>query len=138
MSPGYSIYLIAKAADTWHYAWLMLKVVCTIIDFVCLGAVVKVSALPTLSSAPGWKELYKAALFENDKSRIVRKIAEAQAAIVAERQILLMSGANIKERQALDTALLSLQALANCFSTAPNLVSEVRAASVRPMDVRAA
>ncbi len=98
----------------------------------------KKSTLPTFSSAPGWKELYTAALFENDKSRIIRKIARAQAAIVAERQVLLMSGANIKERRALDTALLSLQALANCFATAPSFVSEVRAASVRPADVRAA
>lgn len=98
----------------------------------------KKSTLPTLSSAPGWKELYNEALFENDKSRIIRKIAEAQAAIVAERQLLLMSGADIKARRALDTALLSLQALANCLSTAPSLVSKVRAPSVRPVDVRAA
>jgi hypothetical protein len=83
----------------------------------------------TGSSENHWKELYTGALFETDMSKIGRRIAEAQLAIVARRRKSLMSGISAKERQALDTALLSLQALANCLATSPRLAAEVRAAS---------
>jgi len=51
----------------------------------------------------------------------MRKIAEAQTAIVAQSQKSPMPGADTRERdmretQVLDTVLLSLQALANCLS----------------------
>jgi hypothetical protein len=109
----------------------------------CLpGGFVKRSLLPARSSEnhceDDWKELYIAALFENDKTMVATKIAEAQRAIVARRRKSLTSGTNPKERQALDTALLSLQALANCLATTPSLAAEVRAASVRSSDIRAA
>ncbi len=81
-----------------------------------------------------WKKLYLAALFENDKSKLARKIADAQVAIVAQRKDSLMS--DTKERQLLDTAMLCLQALANCSAITPSLIGEIRAAS--PSDVRAA
>lgn len=93
--------------------------------------------IPAGSPENRWKELYIAALFESDKSRMAPKIVEAQQAIVAQRQKSLMSGTNAKERQALDTALLSLQALANCLATTPNLVADVQAA-VQSVDFRAA
>jgi hypothetical protein len=104
------------------------------------GALVKSSPIPIPMGSSGnrWKGLYNAALFENDRSRIVQRIAEAQAAIVARRQLLLMSRSYAKERQALDTALLSLQALANCFATTPRQVGQVRDASVRSGNIRAA
>jgi hypothetical protein len=84
---------------------------------------VKQSPLSTGPSGDNWKQLYVAALLEKDKFKRTRKIAEAQAAIVAQRQKSLVQGTHIRqtdmrERQVLDTALLSLQALANCLSTA--------------------
>jgi len=63
-----------------------------------------------------WKELYIAALFETDKSKMPRKIAEAQIAIINRRRKAMSGTSDTKERQALDTALLSLQALANCLA----------------------
>jgi hypothetical protein len=76
------------------------------------------------SLRPGWKDLYIAALFETDKNRLFEKIAEAQTAIVAPRRELYMSGQDVsesgaQERRVLDTALLSLQALANCLAIKP-------------------
>jgi hypothetical protein len=91
---------------------------------------------PIASPATHWKALYTAALFENDKSKIALKIAEAQQAIIARRRISL-SGTDTKERQVLDTALLSLQALANCFAITPNRLAGVRAASVEVVQVQA-
>jgi len=103
------------------------------------GDLVKNSPSPIpAGSSDDWKELYNAALFENDRSRVVQRIAEAQVAIVARRQLLLMSRSEAKERQALDTALLLLQALANCFATTPGQVGQVRDASVRSGNIRAA
>jgi hypothetical protein len=94
--------------------------------------------VPTGYSDTCWKELYVAVLFENDKSKLAEKIAEAQAAIIARRRQSLGSGPNTKKKQALDTALLSLQALANCLAVTPSRVADVRAASIQPSDVRAA
>lgn len=102
-----------------------------------LGSFVKQCRAPAESSDNHWRELYIAALFENDESRMAPKIVEAQRAIVAQRRESLMSGTNTKERQALDTALLSLQALANCLATSPSHVADVRAA-VQSIDVQAA
>lgn len=66
-----------------------------------------------------WKDLYLAALFERDKARIPQKIAEARSAIATRRTTLLnMPGIDIQERQALDNALFSLQALRNCLVVA--------------------
>jgi hypothetical protein len=87
-----------------------------------LGGLVKRSPLSKEPSGDYWRQLYVAALLEKDKFKRARKIAQAQAAIVAQRQRSLVQGTDvretdIRERQVLDTALLSLQALANCLST---------------------
>jgi hypothetical protein len=84
---------------------------------------VKHGPLSTGSSDNHWRELYIAALFEKDQFKRIRTIAEAQTAIVAQRQKSMMPDTDARERdtretQVLDTALLSLQALANCLSTA--------------------
>lgn len=73
-----------------------------------------------------WKELYIAALFENDKSKMPRKIADAQMAILTRRRKAMSSVSDVKERQALDTALLSLQALANCLAITPRPTASIR------------
>lgn len=61
-----------------------------------------------------WKELYLAALFEQDKSRLPETIALAQLAIATRRQ-QLPSGST-DEKRVLENAAFSLQALAQCFS----------------------
>ncbi len=101
------------------------------------GVLVKQSTMPEESTDVRWKELYIAALFENDKAKLAHKIAEAQMAIIERRRKSLMAHTDTKERQVLDTALLSLQALANCLAITPNLMARVRAASVPSADVAA-
>ena len=88
----------------------------------------KRSPLPA-ASPDRWKELYIAALFENDKSKIAERIERAQVAIVARRQESFVPGNRTQERQVLDTALLSLQALASCLSISqPRAAEQARAA----------
>lgn len=63
-----------------------------------------------------WRDFYIAALFESDKAKIARRIAEAQAAIIARRHNLFISGNDFRERQVLDNALFSLEALRTCLA----------------------
>ncbi len=67
-----------------------------------------------------WKDLYVAALFENDKPKIPEKIADAQVAILARRRELTLSVSDVRERHALDNALFSLEALRTCLSILPS------------------
>lgn len=63
-----------------------------------------------------WKELYSAALFEQDKNRVPTRIADAEKAIVARARELFSAGTDtIEEDQALDDALYALRALQNCL-----------------------
>jgi hypothetical protein len=70
-----------------------------------------------------WKELYIAALYESDRSKLVKRISEAQRAIQAERKKLFVSARDLRniaqERQALDAASFFLQALASCTVIPP-------------------
>jgi hypothetical protein len=69
-----------------------------------------------LSGNRNWDQLYVAALFETDKTRIPDRIAEAKKAIVSRARYLFSSGADtIEEDQALDDALYALQALQSCL-----------------------
>jgi len=64
----------------------------------------------------GWRELYSAALFETDESRVPSRIVDAEKAIVARARELFSAGADtIEEDQALDDALYALRALQNCL-----------------------
>jgi hypothetical protein len=63
-----------------------------------------------------WRELYLAALFENDKQLIPGRIVNAEQAIVARaRQLFAAGNDTIEEDQALDDALYALRALQNCL-----------------------
>ena len=63
-----------------------------------------------------WRDLYTAALFEADKSRVPNRIADAEKAIVARARELFSAGTDtIEEDQALDDALYALRALQNCL-----------------------
>ena len=67
------------------------------------------------ASSGNWKELYIAALFEDEKTRLAEKIATAQIAIAARRREVVL-GTDSEERRILDNAAFSLQALGECFS----------------------
>jgi hypothetical protein len=69
-----------------------------------------------------WKDLYVAALFENNKPKIAERIAQAQVAIVARRRELTVTANDVRERHALDNALFSLEALKTCLSIMPPVV----------------
>jgi len=75
------------------------------------------TAQPTLSHAlQSWKELYIAALFETDNSRLPVRIAQAEKAIIARARELFAAGSDtIEEDQALDDALYALRALQSCM-----------------------
>lgn len=71
---------------------------------------------PSHPKAESWRELYTAALFETDRSRISARIAGAEQAIVARARELFSTGNDtIEEDQALDDALYALRALQNCL-----------------------
>jgi hypothetical protein len=61
---------------------------------------------------PGWRKRYHAALFESDASKILRRIADAETAIILRaRELFRSSGHPAAERRALDASLDALRAL---------------------------
>jgi hypothetical protein len=74
------------------------------------------NASASSSLPPTWRELYIAALFETDDSRLPARIADAERAIVARARELFSAGADtIEEDQLLDDALYALRALQTCM-----------------------
>jgi len=66
----------------------------------------------------GWRELYKAALFETDRNKIPSRIEEAEKAIIQRARELFGSTTDtIEEDQALDDALYALRALQHCLGS---------------------
>jgi hypothetical protein len=56
-----------------------------------------------------WKELYRAALFETDRSRLSERIAHAEWALaLRSQQLFYEHGDHYIERQAVDAALYAL------------------------------
>jgi hypothetical protein len=65
-----------------------------------------------------WRDLYRAALFEVDKTRLPDRIAQAEAALVIRaRELFHIAGDNIEEEQALDDTMYALHALRNTSQT---------------------
>jgi hypothetical protein len=61
-----------------------------------------------------WKELYRAAVFELDETKLPERIARAEKALALRaRDLFHMGGDNIEEGQALDDAMYALHALRN-------------------------
>ncbi len=59
-----------------------------------------------------WRQLYKAALFEIDKSELPKRIAEAEKAVVLRaRELFQAAGDNGEETEALDDGMYVLHAL---------------------------
>jgi hypothetical protein len=67
-----------------------------------------------------WRNLYAAALFENDQSKITKRVAEAESAMMSRSESLL-SASNSDRREAieLDQSLRMLQLLKTCLETPP-------------------
>ncbi|MFZ0480192.1 MAG: hypothetical protein WAL71_13700 [Terriglobales bacterium] len=61
-----------------------------------------------------WRELYRAALSESDRSRLSERIAEAEWALVLRaRELFHTPGDHIEEQSAIDDAMYALHALRN-------------------------
>jgi hypothetical protein len=59
-----------------------------------------------------WQELYRAALFENDRRRFPERIAKAEKALIRRaRELFETPGNSIDEEQAIDDALRALHCL---------------------------
>lgn len=68
----------------------------------------------------GWHNLYRAALFETDRTQVPARIAQAEQAILARvRELFMVTEDHIEEDQILDDALYALQALRNCSTGEP-------------------
>lgn len=75
----------------------------------------------TQFASSAWRELYKAALFETDRSKIPNRIEQAERAIIMRaRQLFGSATDTIEEDQALDDALYALRALHHCLGTNEN------------------
>jgi hypothetical protein len=63
-----------------------------------------------------WHELYKAALFETETSKVQLRIEEARRALVLRsRELFAASCSCDGETEAIENALYALQALENCL-----------------------
>ena len=67
-----------------------------------------------VSPSKSWKELYRAALYETDKSKLSERIANAEWALALRARELFHTGReHLQERQAVDAAIYALHALRN-------------------------
>jgi hypothetical protein len=74
------------------------------------------SVTMSMNHANSWKSLYLAAVLEGDRNVLPRRIARARAAILQQGRALFHSPNDCREeRQALDRALYSLNALTSCL-----------------------
>jgi hypothetical protein len=63
-----------------------------------------------------WRELYRAALSESDKSKLPERIAEAEKAIVLRaRELFQAAGDNGEEAEALNDVMYALHALGSNY-----------------------
>jgi hypothetical protein len=70
------------------------------------------TAIATSPFNKAWRELYKAALFETDKSKSLERIADAEVALTLRMRELFHADSNeLQERQAVDTAISALYIL---------------------------
>ena|SRR5438132_14219428 len=79
--------------------------------------------LSNTSESTNWRDLYRAAILELDKSQISPRIIQAENAIAKRKELFDEDGVTAKERQALDDALYFLQALRSTlrFETSASL-----------------
>jgi hypothetical protein len=124
-----STHPIAGMIGIWHSSLrTQAAAVMRLFETVLHEGLMKHSPLRKESCDGGWRELYIAALFEKDKTKLAERIATAQLAICAKRQKSILSGNNVQERQALDNALFSLYALATSFAITPRSTGKAQVA----------
>ena len=76
-----------------------------------------------------WKELYRAAVFELDETKLPERIARAEKALALRaRDLFHMGGDNIEEGQALDDAMYALNALRSALKCRANVKNTFEAA----------
>jgi len=73
------------------------------------------SATVLYPSAHSWRDFYRAALFETDKTKLAERIAQAEQAIVDRGRQLFGMEMNGTEDEALEDALYALRALKSCL-----------------------
>jgi hypothetical protein len=72
------------------------------------------TAICIFPDSRAWRELYKAALFELDATKIPERIMDTKMALMQRaRELFHKGGDNIEEEQALDDAMYALQAFGN-------------------------
>jgi hypothetical protein len=70
----------------------------------------------TRSTCQSWRDLYKAALFEADRTKLPLRIHEARTAVVMRgRELFNCADKHIEEAEALEDALYALEALSSCL-----------------------
>ena len=70
------------------------------------------TGFPVSPVSKSWKELYRAALFETDKSKLSERIAQAEWALsLRARELFRTDKEFLQERQAVDAATPALQVL---------------------------
>ena len=78
------------------------------------------------SPSKSWKELYRAALYETDKSKVSERIANAEWALALRARELFHTGReHLQERQAVDAAIYALHALRCTATSAARRTEEV-------------
>jgi len=70
------------------------------------------------SSRTDWKALYRAAIFETDRSLGSQKVAEAEKAILARERELFYAPGTFDEKEDLEDALYALRALRTAWQHA--------------------
>jgi hypothetical protein len=63
------------------------------------------------SISSDWRELYKAALFEDDNAKIPQRIAEAETALAARAREIFGAENQVREQQAMENATYFLRLL---------------------------
>jgi len=76
-----------------------------------------------------WKTLFRAAIFEPDKSIVGQKVAEAEAAILARREELFYSAGASDEKEDLEDALCLLRVLIACEHAQSQITGTAKTAS---------
>ena len=68
---------------------------------------------PPLPIDRNWKALYRAAIFETNRSAIPKRVFEAEGAVLARGRELFSQAGTIDEKEALEDALYALRAYEN-------------------------